>query len=160
MAYAYQTLLQNIHNEERHIVKSRYFTMDCRIANLEFVNASEYIITDFGAIWERTKFWQDAHGYVSKGFLPLVKRDSMFPYPWVYLHTISGHQWFPVNLLLGWAFQPYKDITPRSFELPSHLQGLQPCRVNMYEWHDIDLQQVTSLRSCYLEFLNDLYHID
>lgn len=155
MSYLNQPLLEQLHNGNRRIIESKIFGFTAKTCLLDFINAPDYFITDFGMIWNRNRCYADSRDVVSKNYLPLVTLDTRFPYPWVYLNTKVGKIWLPVNQLLGWAFrQPKGDITVKYFL--SDQPGVLPMTLSdHFTW----TEQVTrpSQPSKYLKFMDQLY---
>lgn len=147
-------LIDSIHDPERRILEERRaFRKPCKICLLDFVGASQYFITDFGLIWNRKKCYRNRLGLLTKGYEPLAVLDRAFPYPWTMLDTTSGKEWFPVNQLLGWAFDPQIDRSKKYFVTDT--PGIFPRKFNTYEWREsVDPVKV---KSNYLTFMNSIY---
>lgn len=154
-------LLKRIHSNVRTPLTSALSNLtyfDVKVVSLDFINAPSFCISDFGVVWRKTDCILNYKQEIYDRFSPFVYLDAMFPYPWVDLSTISHDpKWYPVNLLLGWAFAPETTVACREFALPDDKIGMQPLPVSAYHWQDIDLDQNTPLPSPYLEFLRNIY---
>ena len=147
-----ELLIDNIHSTVRKIQPVNLFKFKCKVVMLDFIQADQYLITDFGAIWHRQKIFTNTFGYLNKGWEPLVFKDSFHRYPWVLLRTSGGERWFPVNQLYGWAFDPQTDKSKRYYL--SNIAGILPINPSNYFWTDKCEEFENSL---YCRFMKQLY---
>lgn len=147
------SIVDKIHLTSRNEMITHAFYGCHKAVLLDFIGAKDYFIVDNGTVFNRYKFFRNKNGIVTKNYLPLVYLDRAFPYPWVKLETINGYQWFPVNQLLGWAFDPQIDKNKKYF-LSSH-PGLYPQELNQYKW-ETSLPEV-KVPSRFKIFMDNLY---
>lgn len=148
-----QLLLNLVYNTPKKIITTDLFEGDHKICLLSFIGASDYFITDFGLIWNRSKVFPNKDGHLSKYYQPWVFRDTVYVHPWVLLPVTTGLFWFPVMQLLGWAFYFIDDKTKRYY-LPQGPQ-LLPLKADDGEW--LELPPMTSPRSRYLTWIEEFY---
>lgn len=149
------SLLKHILDTDRKILNSDIFGEGTKVSLLHFIGAEHYLITDFGAIWHRDKIFPNKYNRVPKGYLPLVVKDRVFPFPWVLIPTSAGKIWFPINQLLGWSFDP-PCSTKRRYFLPKSEVYVAPCMLEDFHWTD-KIPEVKE-PSVYLDFVNNLYN--
>lgn len=141
-----------VHTTTRARVDLRLFKFPCSAVMLDFVGAEKYFITEFGGVWERGRTFPNNFDILNKGYLPMVKRDLEFPYPWVKLNTTGGELWFPVNQLLGWAFNPSEDENDKYY-VCKH-PGVLPLDLNDFKWEP-ELKH--EKRGEYIKFMYSIY---
>ena len=142
---------EKIINSNRRIIKTKLFQFDCKICLLDFIGANQYFISDFGLIWDRQNVFTNTFGILTRGSIPLVRKDPNLPYGWVSLKTAMPVEWFPVNQLLGWAFDPNPDLT-KKYYITDHIT--YPFNTKDFKWVEhIDLPK----DSLYREFINRVY---
>lgn len=100
----YSNLVDMVKNLPRNIIPTKIFHTPSKICLLDFIGAPQYFISDFGVVYSRKQIYLNKDGHVSRGYEPLVKMDKNYPYPWVLIQLSTTKMWFPVNMLLGWAF--------------------------------------------------------
>lgn len=138
--------------DDRRIIETPLFGKKSKLSLLHFVGAPDYFITEFGAVFYRKKLPISNDGRLTRGYLPLVFKDKDYPYPWVNLYTSSGRIWFPVNQLLGWAFDPQKDMN-KPYYL-SRYPGTMPMDRKIFDWSDKLPVESTGM---YATFMKKLY---
>ena len=126
--------LLDIHKAERLILDSDKFQGKTKICLLDFIGANNYFITDFGTVFHRKRFFPNKNNLVTRDYVPKVFIDRYYPYSWVSLETREGRKWFPTNQLLGWAFDPQKEIKLQYFIRDN--PGTEPCLFSDYHWSD------------------------
>lgn len=141
----------SLRSTNRRRIKTKLFLFDCEVCLLDFIGANQYLITDFGEIWERQNIYTNTFGILTRGCLPTVRRDPEFPYPWVLLKTSMGTMWFPVNQLLGWAFKPNADKNMKYY-LSDTISN--PMHVKDFRWVD---KIECSEDSLYKKFIDEIY---
>lgn len=127
-------LVDEIHKKNRHIVTTTCFGDIHKICLLDYLGYNKYFITDFGIVQNRDKFIPNKKGLVTKQYCPLVVLDAEYKYPWVRLEGRVTSQWFPVNMLLGWSFQPYENHVVKHFSC--NYPEIFAQSVAMYNWED------------------------
>lgn len=155
MQYKHQAFLEAVHNQDRKILETNIFPFPVRTSLLHFIGASDYFITDFGAVWNRKRIFFNKHHVVTKGYQPLWLRDAEFPYPWIKLPTSMGEMWLPINQLLGWAFDPQPEIKP-SYYLSNH-PGVNPLDTSDCTW--VYDEPEAQSESRYLAFMRTMYEV-
>lgn len=153
--YIRANLLKNLHSTQRSLIQSHLFHNKMTICLLDFIGAGDYFITEYGAVWPRQKTFPNKAGYLNRGWLPMVIRDRRFPYHWIQLPTINGAIWYPVNQLLGWAFQPHEKIEKAYFL--SESPGLYPYTHEWFKWTTDEPKRTGP--SLYLDFMDSLYEL-
>lgn len=112
-------LINRIHSPNKRIyVTSKLFdkSRSIKICLLDFVDAPDYFITEQGFIWNRKEFnYIKNNEIIWRNYLPLVIRDKYYRVPWVFLPTRSGNVWYPIDLLVGWAFHGTTDTNSKYF---------------------------------------------
>lgn len=142
---------EKIINSNRRIIKTKLFQFDCKICLLDFIGANQYFISDFGLIWDRQNVFTNTFGILTRGSIPLVRKDPNLPYGWVPLKTAMPVEWFPINQLLGWTFDPNPDLT-KKYYITDHIT--YPFNTKDFKWVEhIDLPK----DSLYREFINRVY---
>ena len=102
-------------------------------------------------VWDRQNVFTNTFGILTRGSIPLVRKDPNLPYGWVPLKTAMPVEWFPVNQLLGWAFDPNPDLT-KKYYITDHIT--YPFNTKDFKWVEhIDLPK----DSLYREFINRVY---
>lgn len=156
--FADREWLARIHSTDRRINNTIILPSGelSKVALLDFIGASDYVITEYGNVFHRARAGRNRLGYIDRGWCPEVYRDPAFEFPWVLLDTDNGQIWYPINQLLGWAFCPQPDVCDRYF-LPK--QPLIFRRPDEFVW--VSHPQVADgVRSQYLEFMDAIYAID
>lgn len=146
-------LLSRIYNTEKKIITTNLFERPIKISLLSFIGATDYFITEFGAIWNRHKSYTNRKGLLTKYFQPLVYKDYYYPYPWVLIPFVSTEIWFPISQLLGWAFQ-CPELPIKQYFLP-YQDTLLPLQLSHMQW--MDIPPFTPKDSKYLEFIDLIY---
>ena len=142
---------EKIINSNRRIIQTKLFQFDCKICLLDFIGANQYFISDFGLIWDRQNVFTNTFGILTRGSIPLVRKDPNLPYGWVPLKTAMPVEWFPINQLLGRAFDPNPDLT-KKYYITDHIT--YPFNTKDFKWVEhIDLPK----DSLYREFINRVY---
>lgn len=97
-----------------HIERNKYI----RICLLDFLNAPNLFVSEFGIIWNRSEFNNTKNNDIFfRNYLPMVVRDKYRQVPWVYLPTAENKSiWYPIDLIVGWAFKPTTDATLKYFD--------------------------------------------
>ena len=158
MEYKNIRVLEHIHNKsERLILDSDKFQGPTKICLLDFIGANQYFITDFGAVFHRKKFFPNKNNLVTRDYVPRGILDRYYPYTWVNIEAFRTRRWFPVNQLLGWAFDTQKEIKLQYFirDNPS----TDPCKFDDYHWSDTPNKEnkLSIFPSRYIKFMTDLY---
>lgn len=113
-------LIRRIHDPSKRVyVNSSLFDTSKRIkiCLLDFLDAPEYFVTEQGLVWNRKEFsYLKNNEIMWKGYLPNVVRDRWYQVPWVYLPTRAGSIWYPVDMIVGWAFHPTEDKDTKYFK--------------------------------------------
>ena len=135
----------------RRKTKTKLFLFNCEVCMLDFIGASQYLITDFGEVWDRGSIYTNSFGVLTRGCLPTVRKDPEFPYPWVQLKSSTGINWFPVNQLLGWAFNPNSDPKMKYF-----LSDTVTLPLNVKDFHWVDKIECSKY-SLYKQFIDLVY---
>jgi hypothetical protein len=120
---------------------------------LDFVDAPEYFITEQGFIWNRKEFnYLKNNEIIWRNYLPLVIRDKYYRVPWVFLPTKSENVWYPVDLLVGWAFHSTTDLNSRYF---IH-KGIE--LLDNTDIENSTIEPTLPNNSLYKQFLNTIYN--
>ena len=147
----------DILHSEKKCITSRLFTRSTKVVPLTFIGAEQYIITDFGGIWDRNKIYPGKLRIVFRNMLPWVVRDHVYTYPWVLLYTVYGKVWFPINQLLGWAFRPSEDPTKKYFLHKQYRpQVLYPLDLDDFSWYE---NLPIESDGKYSTFMNEIYNV-
>ena len=101
--YANILLLQQIHHTDR--VTDKYGNIE-----LTFLGLKYYYVSKLGVVFNKYSS-EHARKIV---YEDMVMLDPIIPVPWIHIEN-TPFNWLPVNQLLGWAYQPYTDITPKYF---------------------------------------------
>lgn len=141
-----------IHSTLRLKVNFNLFKFPCEVVKLDFIGADKYFITDFGVVWDRSNVFPNTSNILTKGYAPMVVRDSEFPYPWVRLETCMGPLWFPVNQLLGWAFHPSENENDKYFICDR--PNIQPFNLKNFRYQS-EIKYTHS--GDYVKFMNEIY---
>lgn len=145
-------LLDKIHSTDRKRVKVNFFKFPCEAVMLDFIGAERYIVMDFGAVWFRPRIFTNTFGILTKGCEPMVCKDAVHGYRWVNLETSVGKLWFPINQLVGWAFDPQTNRDNRYYV--SDLEATLPIEKSNYKWvKEIPFDN----DSLYCRFMKNLY---
>ena len=148
-------ILKYIHDPtNRRMMEDNKFRGKHKVCMLDFIGAPEFFITDFGAVFQRRNVYTNWAGYIAKGFLPLTVLDRAFPYPWVMLTGTFGEAWFPVNQLVGWAFDAQSDLEKKYYL--STTPSIMPLDMSTFVWKS-ELPKVP-VRSRYTEWMDHLYN--
>lgn len=148
-------ILKYIHDPtNRRMMEDNKFRGKHKVCMLDFIGAPEFFITDFGAVFQRRNVYTNWAGYIAKGFLPLAVLDRAFPYPWVMLTGTFGEAWFPVNQLVGWAFDAQSDLEKKYYL--STTPSIMPLDMSTFVWKS-ELPKVL-VRSRYTEWMDHLYN--
>lgn len=156
----YEKLLETIHNTTRNTANVHLFSKPTKVVLLDFLGASDFFVTEFGAIWHRRKVYPNKLNLVWKGYLPMVVKDRLFPYPWVLLPTRIGEYWIPVNQILGWAFNPNPNTDEPYFL--SSVPSFTPMMLDTFSWYSEEYiygenDLIDTLGSTYINFISHLY---
>ena len=103
MTYANTLLLEQIHSTDR--VTDRYGNV-----KLNFLGVDNYYISKLGVVYNVYPYSR----YSKNQYEDMIMLDPIVPVPWVLLED-TPFKWVPVNQLLGWAYSPYTEITPKYF---------------------------------------------
>lgn len=153
--YRNADVLKIIHSDQpRRIVDTAIFECPAKLAMLDYLGIQGYVISSFGAVWDRHKIFLDKHKKCIKGYLPLVILDRKYPYPWVKLPFNGVDTWFPVNQLLGWTFHPNDNIDFKYF-LSSSIY--QPLDISTFQWQQ-SIEE-PAYGSKYFDFMEKLYQL-
>jgi hypothetical protein len=151
-------LIERIHSPDKRVyVNSPLFERgkNIKICLLDFLDAPEYFVTEQGLIWNRKEFnYLKKNELMWKGYLPNVIRDKWYRVPWVYLPTKTGGIWYPVDLIVGWAFHPTTDKNIKYFKctnLGLTYQMSSDIIINSTE------PPVTNEESSYKQFIDSIY---
>lgn len=144
-------MLNRVRSNDRRKVKTKLFLFNCEVCMLDFVGADQYLITDFGAVWDRGNIYTNTFGVLTRNCLPTIRKDPEFPYPWVMLKSSFGIDWFPVNQLLGWAFNPNPDP-----KMKYYLSDTVTLPLNPKDFHWVDKIEC-SKDSLYKQFIDLVY---
>lgn len=148
---SYCSIGDHINESPRRMMKTKLFQFDCKICLLDFIGAPEYFITDFGQIWHRKSVYTNTFGILTRGSVPQIRKDPNLPYGWVMLKTTLPVIWFPVNQLLGWAFDQNNGIGNK-FYVTKNITN--PLNIKDFKWvKEIDLPD----DSLYKEFIDKIY---
>ena len=142
----------NVRSSDRRRLRTKLFQFNCEVCMLDFIGAEQYLITDFGAVWDRGSIYTNTFGIRTRNCFPTVRKDPEFPYPWVKLKSSSGIDWFPINQLLGWAFKPNCD--PRMKYFLSDNVTL-PLNLNDFYWTDKIECSEDSLYKQFIDIVNE-----
>ena len=63
-----ELLLDKIHSTIRKIQPVNLFRFKCKVVMLDFIQADQYLITDFGAVWHRQRIYTNTFGFLNKGW--------------------------------------------------------------------------------------------
>lgn len=153
-------VLRRIHSKNRNYLETALFSVPCKICQLDFLGAPDYIVSENGLIWNRNRMFSNCEGLMTKDYLPLSVMDSQYSYPWVKLqcalNSIDG-AWIPLNLIMAWAFKPVVNIG-KYFAINSKLSN-NSLSANALYWSTEP--SMVKMEACfdskYLDFLNFLY---
>lgn len=150
-------MIEVIHNPDKRVyARSTRFEYKkyTDICLLDFLNAPKYFVTEFGLIWKRDEFVRSKpNELIYRNYLPTVVRDKYYRVPWVHLHTEDGYKWIPLDLIVGWAFQPTEDKQLRYFKYD--LLGISYQMENKY-LHPTNTLELPE-DSLYRKFITELY---
>lgn len=152
MQDATKYLLEKIHSTDRKRASVSFFKFKSEVVMLDFVGADKYLITDFGAVWYRPKIYTNPYGILTKGCEPMVTKDDVHGYKWVNLDTDVGRMWFPLNQLVGWAFDPQTNQENRYYV--SDLESVLPISRANYHW---EKEIPFNPNSLYCRYMKSLY---
>lgn len=150
-------MIEVIHNPNKRVyARSARFEYKkyTDICLLDFLNAPKYFVTEFGLIWKRDEFVRSKpNELIYRNYLPTVVRDKYYRVPWVHLRTEDGYKWIPLDLIVGWAFQPTEDKQLRYFNYD--LLGISYQMENKY-LHPTNTLELPE-DSLYRKFITELY---
>ena len=151
-----QELIDRIHDPSKRIyVTSKLFNKNksIKICLLDFVDAPDHFITEQGFIWNRKELnYLKNNEIIWRNYLPLVIRDKYYRVPWVFLPTKSGNVWYPVDLLVGWAFHGTTDLNSKYF---IH-KGIE--LLDNTDIENSTIEPTLPDNSLYKQFLNTIYN--
>lgn len=152
-------VLNVIHSGKRRYLYTSLFGEVSRICSLNFIGADEYFISEQGTVWDRGHIYLNRQHQLTKGYVPEIVLDYKYPYPWVFLPSVWNRQgsWIPVNLLLGWAFNPVKTVM-RLYAI-SMTPGVLPLHSDALYWSETPslTTGASILPSKYIGFMDFLY---
>ena len=150
-------LIKHIHDPSKRLyVNSGLFnkSKSIKICLLDFINAPDYFITENGLVWNRKIFnYARGNDTIFKEYLPMVVLDKYYQVPWVFLKTESEAMWYPVDLLVGWAFHPTEDVNVRYFKHPNIGKTYIIDSTNIDNSDKLDLPD----DSLYKQFIDKIY---
>jgi len=86
------------------------------ICLLDFLGSPDCFVTDFGVVWNRNEFHRVKNNeLIFRNYYPLVVRDKYYQVPWVMIPVGKIDVWYPIDLIVGWAFKPTTDKSYRYF---------------------------------------------